>query len=183
MHHFARRTAGLTVALTATGLVVAGCAEGDDDAARPADLVLTGAAAAAPTPGGEAGAPGAVGAEETRIVTADGEITVSGDIYHKFVRSGGPAGPLGLPLGAEESGPDAGEYQHFAGGTIYAARGAEPYIVWGEIRKAWEEIGGAKGKLGHPISDEYDIPGGKRSDFAGGIIMWVDGDITIRPKL
>ena len=52
----------------------------------------------------------------------------------------------------------------------------------GEIRKAWEENGGPHGRLGYPISDEKDIPGGKQSDFTGGTITWVDGTITVTPK-
>ncbi|WP_040782794.1 LGFP repeat-containing protein [Nocardia pneumoniae] len=192
MHHFARRTAGFTAVLAATGLVVAGCGDdGDNDTVMTTTGRLTTIASPTTTTAGytttrenadrTTGTPGAA-ADEIRIMTPSGEITVSGDIYDKYIRSGGPTGPLGLPLEAEEDGPDEGEYQDFAGGTIYEAKEGEPHIVWGEIRKAWEENGGANGRLGYPISDEKDIPGGKQSDFTGGTITWVDGTITVTPK-
>ncbi|MEU2034986.1 LGFP repeat-containing protein [Nocardia amamiensis] len=192
MHHFARRTAGFTAVLAAAGLVVAGCGDDEDAGTAPTTTTWmttiaspTTTTAATATDDDEdrntTGTPGAA-AEETRIMTPAGEITVSGDIYAKYIQSGGPTGPLGLPLQAKEDGPDDGEFQDFTGGTIAEARDGEPYVVWGEIRKAWEENGGPNGRLGYPISDEKDIPGGKQSDFTGGTITWVDGTITVTPK-
>ncbi|MFR9750965.1 LGFP repeat-containing protein [Nocardia sp. 004] len=186
MHHFARRTAGITVALATTGLIVLGC--GDDEDGSTAAEGMTTTTAAPRTlettyrTGSRKTATTVEAAEETRIATVAGEIAVSGEIYHEYLRNGGPDGPLGLPLAAEESGPDASEYQDFTGGTIYLARDSEPRIVWGEIRKAWQENGGAQGQFGHPVSDEKTIPGGKQSDFTGGIITVVDGVITVTPK-
>lgn len=200
MHHFARRTAGFTAVLVAAGLVSAGCG-GDDDAGDSAktgmasmtgmvtSMISPGTATGSPTrtgeePTGTTGATATTGAraEGTKIATPGGEISVDGDIYEKYVQLGGPTGTLGLPLEAEEKGPDDGEYQDFAGGTIYEAKDGDPHVVWGEIRKAWEDNGGAQGQLGYPISDEKDIPGGKQSDFTGGTITWVNGTITVTPK-
>ncbi|MBF6300765.1 esterase [Nocardia amamiensis] len=191
MHHFARRTAGFTAVLAAAGLVVAGCGDDEDaDTAATTTTWMTTIASPTTTTAATAtddedrnttGTPGAA-AEETRIMTPAGEITVSGDIYDKYIQSGGPTGPLGLPLQAQEDGPDEGDFQDFVGGTIAEAKDSEPYVVWGEIRKAWEENGGPGGRLGYPISDEKDIPGGKQSDFTGGTITWVDGTITVTPK-
>ncbi|MCP2316352.1 LGFP repeat-containing protein [Nocardia amikacinitolerans] len=198
MHH-ARRTAGFTVALAAAALLIAGC--GGDDS-NESDSVLT-----TPTLGMTT-APMATthteahgtdnpdtddrdtadqtpdAADETRIPAQGGgeEVTVSGDIYDKYMEAGGPEGPLGAPIEAQESAPNNGKYQDFVGGTIYEPEDGEPHIVWGEIRKAWEENGGAAGELGYPVSDETDIPGGKKSEFSGGTITWVNGQITVTMK-
>ncbi|MEU7633212.1 esterase [Nocardia sp. NPDC049220] len=197
MHHFARRTAGFAALVTAAGLVLAGCGDDKKDGSASTAGALSSVSAAMNT-SAMTTSPGAAmttsarathtdehssgAAEETKIAAADGEITVSGDIYKKYVASGGPAGLLGAPLEEAEDGPADGNYQDFVGGTIYAPKEGEPHIVWGAIREAWEDNGGANGKLGYPTSDEKDIPGGKQSDFTGGTITWVNGNITVTPK-
>lgn len=37
-------------------------------------------------------------------------------------------------------------------------------------------LGGSRSGLGLPVSDEYDIPGGRCSDFEGGRIEWSERD-------
>ncbi|WP_054816308.1 LGFP repeat-containing protein [Nocardia arizonensis] len=197
MHHFARRTAGYSTALlTAALLVTAGCGDNDDNdsnaASNTASAAETESASMkmAPAASGTTSAPvsateethAGTATETTRIATQGGaEVTVSGDIYDKYAATEGPTGMLGVPLGAEQVGPGGGKYQDFVGGTIYQAPDGDPHIVWGEIRTAWEDNGGANGKLGYPTSDETDIPGGKQSTFTGGTITWVDGQITVTP--
>jgi uncharacterized protein with LGFP repeats len=177
MHHFARRTAGFTAVLAASALLLtAGCSKNDEDKNSASTVTITSAA----MEHGEGHMAGA--AAETKIVTQGGDITVSGTIFDKYVQTGGPTGPLGPPLQAQEDGPNDGKYQDFTGGTIYWSKDAGSRIVWGEIRKAWEENGGANGTLGYPTSDEKDIAGGKESDFTGGTITWVDGQTTVTPK-
>lgn len=124
----------------------------------------------------------AAAGESTTISTPNGDITISGEVYKKYVAVGGATSPLGAPEEAQESGPNGGEYQDFDGGTIYWSSDSGAHIVWGEIREAWEDNGGANGTLGYPTSDEKDIAGGKQSDFTGGTITWVDGQITVTPK-
>ncbi|MGV9616337.1 LGFP repeat-containing protein [Nocardia xishanensis] len=195
MHH-ARRTAGFTIALAASALLVTGCGDDND---KDSNSVLTTPSIAMPTgmatTHSEAHGTQQTGAQatgttergetpdETRIPTAGGtEVTVSGDIYDKYMEAGGPTGPLGAPLEPVENAPNNGKYQDFVGGTIYEPEDGDPHIVWGEIRKAWEENGGAAGQLGYPVSDETDIPGGKQTEFSGGTITWVNGQITVTMK-
>ncbi|MEV6134798.1 esterase [Nocardia sp. NPDC051990] len=177
MHHFARRTAGFIAVTAAAALLLsAGCSKDDDkDKSSAASMTTTTAAAH-----GEEHMSGA--AEETKIATQGGDITVSGIIFDKYVQSGGPAGPLGAPLKTQEDAPNDGKWQDFTGGAIVWSKDNGAHIVWGEIRKAWEDIGGPDGTLGYPISDEKDIPGGKQSDFVDGTITWVDGNTTVTPK-
>ncbi len=44
--------------------------------------------------------------------------------------------------------------------------------VRGAIRDTWGRMGAERSWLGHPISDEYAVAGGQRSDFQGGSLMW-----------
>lgn len=183
MHH-ARRTAGF-VALASAALVLAGCSDDNDDNGAVATMT-TGPMATMTTHTGAMtthtqGMASPTGDnDETRIPMPDGnEVTVSGDIYDKYMATGGTSSPLGAPIGPEEEGPSGGDYQDFEGGTIYEPADGEPHIVWGAIREAWEANGGVDGELGYPTSDEMDIPGGKQSNFSGGTITWVDGQIVV----
>ncbi|WP_063036474.1 LGFP repeat-containing protein [Nocardia pseudovaccinii] len=177
MHHFARRTAGFTAVTAAAALLLAtGCGNDDNKDKNTAASMTTTSAAAH----GEEHMSGA--AEETKIATQGGDITVSGIIFDKYVQSGGPTGPLGAPLKSQEDAPNDGKWQDFTGGAIVWSKDGGAHIVWGEIRKAWEDNDGPDGKIGYPTSDEKDIPGGKQSDFVGGTITWVDGNTTVTPK-
>ncbi|MFE6919618.1 LGFP repeat-containing protein [Nocardia sp. NPDC057663] len=201
MNHFARRTAagGAAVIAAAGLLLAAGCGDDDKDTAKDTvgtvTSVIGGPGATTTAEGGYGGmtttpdatetgtgAPtttAAAAGESTTISTPNGDITVSGEVYKKYVAVGGASSPLGAPEEAQEAGPDGGEYQDFVGGTIYWSKDAGAHIVWGDIREAWEDEGGANGPLGYPTSDEKDITGGKQSDFTGGTIIWVNGETTV----
>ncbi len=204
MNHFARRTAaGSAAVLAAAGLLLAAGCSDETDKAKDAIASVTSAVggpgattshdmgAMTTTPGSDAtsgsettsgaATSGAAG-ESTTISTPNGDITVSGEVYKKYVAAGGATSPLGAPEEAQEAGPNGGEYQDFTGGTIYWSKDSGAHIVWGDIREAWEENGGANGTLGYPTSDEKDITGGKQSDFTGGTITWVNGETTVTPK-
>ncbi|WP_067818056.1 LGFP repeat-containing protein [Nocardia inohanensis] len=174
MHHFARRTAGIVAALAVVTAFAAGCDKDDkNDSASATSTTVTTTVAA--TEHGEH-----TGATETKIATRDGgEIAVSGDVLAKYTAAGGATGPLGEPIGAQQEAAGGGVLQEFAGGAIYVAPGGPAHVVWGEIRKAYDENGGPGGKLGYPTSDETDIAGGKQSTFTGGTITWVDNKTTV----
>ncbi len=181
MYHFARRTAGYSAVLAAAALLLAAGCSSDDNSNNDSNSSASAMSSSMAMDHGGSNATGAM--EETKIATPGGEeVTVSGVILEKYNKAGGLTGPLGAPLEAEETGPNDGKYQDFTGGTIYWAKdGGDPYIVWGEIRKTWEDNGGANGKLGYPTSDEKDITGGKESEFTGGKITWVDNQTTVTP--
>lgn len=65
-----------------------------------------------------------------------------------------------------------GLYNTFERGSIYwtAATGAR--IVGGAIGDIWGRAGWEGGNYGYPVTDEFDIPGGKRQIFQGGPIDW-----------
>lgn len=173
MHHFARRTAGIVAALAVVTAFAAGCDKDDkkDTSSGSTTTVTTTTAA-------EHGEHS--GATETKIATRNGgEIAVSGDVLAKYTAAGGATGPLGEPTGAQQEAAGGGVLQEFTGGAIYVAPGGPAHVVWGEIRKAYDENGGPGGKLGYPTSDETDIAGGKQSTFTGGTITWVDNQTTV----
>jgi hypothetical protein len=51
-------------------------------------------------------------------------------------------------------------------------RAGSAFEVHGCIFKLYQSLGGTASWLGFPVSDEYDVPGGRRSDFENGYIVW-----------
>ncbi|MGY1640405.1 LGFP repeat-containing protein [Geodermatophilus sp. SYSU D00703] len=47
--------------------------------------------------------------------------------------------------------------------------------MYGAIRARWAELGWERSGLGYPVSDEYEVDGGRRSDFEHGWIRWDRG--------
>ncbi|MEU3604673.1 FG-GAP-like repeat-containing protein [Streptomyces sp. NPDC035033] len=107
---------------------------------------------------------------------------ITGAIYDKYVRLGGAA-VYGYPTGDEavvgSLGPLA---QHFRSGnsttdnhSFYRYLGARGAVVWpvsNAIRTHWLSTGGYSGPLGPPTSIEYEVYGGKRTNFEKGYIRW-----------
>ncbi|GAC1322439.1 MAG: hypothetical protein NVSMB13_00840 [Mycobacteriales bacterium] len=101
---------------------------------------------------------------------------VGGAIGVHYNQLGGAAGFLGVPLTHELTTPDgAGRYNHFAGGSIYWTPWLGAHEVHGAIRDRWAATGWEAGPLGYPTSDEYDVPGGRATDFTGGQVVWSPG--------
>ncbi|MCZ2819077.1 PQQ-dependent sugar dehydrogenase [Modestobacter sp. VKM Ac-2977] len=102
-----------------------------------------------------------------------GPRSVYGAIYGTWARSGWEGGQLGFPLTNENGTPDGvGRYSHFEGGSIYWTPFTGAHRIAGAIRDRWAALGWERSYLGYPTSDEYGIPGGRRSDFQGGSITW-----------
>jgi uncharacterized protein with LGFP repeats len=65
-----------------------------------------------------------------------------------------------------------GAANHFQGGSVHWSRGTGAHAVQGAIRDAWARTGWEMGPLGFPTSNEYAVPGGRRSDFEHAYVDW-----------
>uniref|UniRef100_UPI003FA52894 LGFP repeat-containing protein n=1 Tax=Kineococcus sp. G2 TaxID=3127484 RepID=UPI003FA52894 len=112
---------------------------------------------------------------------ATGTHAVYGLIREKYASLGWENSFLGYPLTDEVLLP-GGAFTHFQGGSIYFSPRTGAHVVFGAIRDRWASLGWENSRLGYPRSDEYDVPGGRRSDFTGGSITWRarDGRLTVR---
>ena len=107
--------------------------------------------------------------------------TLGSGILNKWRAAGGERGFLGCPTSNEsEAGrsPNGtnGRYVLFKEGVIIwhrgGARGGGSFEVHGCIGNLYQGMGGTGSWLGFPVSDEYSVAGGRRSDFEGGYILW-----------
>jgi len=101
---------------------------------------------------------------------------VHGAIRDKWGALGYETGVLGYPTSDETPTPDGvGRFNAFAGtggSGIYWTPNTGAHAVQGAIYARWASLGWERSALGYPTSDEYAIPGGRRSDFTGGTITW-----------
>lgn len=96
-----------------------------------------------------------------------------GAIDAKYRELGGCGSILGTPLTDETVTPDGiGRYNVFERGSIYWSPKTGAHEVYGYIRDTYKEVGWEAGPLGYPISGEYEVEKGRRSDFEHGSITW-----------
>ncbi len=96
---------------------------------------------------------------------------VEGAVGDLYAALGGAAGPLSLPLAAEED-VRGGRQQRFAGGRVLWSPSTGAHELYGGILGAWLRTGGPDGVLGLPRTGEQDVPGGRRQSFSGGAVYW-----------
>ena len=96
---------------------------------------------------------------------------VHGDIRAKWSSAGWENSSVGFPV-TDENPIRGGAFQHFQTGSIYWSPETGSHIVLGAIRDKWGSLGWENSPLGFPVTDEYAIPGGARSDFQEGCITW-----------
>ena len=102
-----------------------------------------------------------------------GAFEVHGVIRDLWKELGWEPGVLGYPVSDEIATPDRqGRFSVFERGSVYWTEATGAHEVLGMIRDKWSTLEWEKGPLGYPISGEYDIPGGRRSDFQHGSISW-----------
>jgi uncharacterized protein with LGFP repeats len=111
-----------------------------------------------------------------------GAHAVYGLIRAAWAASGWETGPLGYPVTDESGTPDGvGRFNHFSGGgSVYWTPSTGAHLVYGAIRAAWAASGWETGPLGYPVTDEFDVPGGRRNIFQRGTLTfsWATDQVT-----
>src|SRR5664280_334435 len=116
--------------------------------------------------------------------SATGAHEVHGAIRQLWQQLGWERGLLGYPLTDESAaGRDDGRFNQFQGGSIYWSSATGAHEVHGAIRDFWVASGRETGPLGLPTSNEYDVPGGRQSDFQNGSLTWLSATGTITKRL
>ncbi|MFE1903290.1 FG-GAP-like repeat-containing protein [Streptomyces gardneri] len=113
-----------------------------------------------------------------------GSQMITGTLYNQYVKLGGVR-VFGYPTGDEAvAGPTTTRVQHFRSGTSttdnhsfysyfnFTKKIQEAWPVSGAIRTHWLSKSGHTGTLGLPTSAEFDVKGGRRTNFANGYIRW-----------
>ena len=101
-----------------------------------------------------------------------GARVVRGAILQRYVAAGGPAS-LGFPVADDGGTADgSGALVRLQGGVIYWSQSTGAHVVRGAILERWRSLGAQTGPLGYPIGDDVAVPGGFKTDFAGGSIYW-----------
>src|SRR6185503_1965049 len=88
---------------------------------------------------------------------------VRGAILAKLLAEGGVT-KWGFPT-TEETAAGSGRTSRFQKARIYWTSKHGARIIYGAILQKYVELGGGSSKLGLPITDEYSISGGRRTDF------------------
>jgi hypothetical protein len=98
---------------------------------------------------------------------------VHGLIRDKWAAVGWEAGILGYPISDETVASDGvGRISTFQHGAIFWSPATGAFEVHGRIRDRYMMLGAEASQLGYPISDEYAVSGGRKSDFERGSITW-----------
>ncbi|ADB76924.1 LGFP repeat protein [Geodermatophilus obscurus DSM 43160] len=97
---------------------------------------------------------------------------VRGAILQRYEAAGGPRA-LGFPIADDGGTADGtGALVRLQGGVIYWSARTGAHDVRGAILERWRSLGAQTGALGYPIGDDVAVPGGWKTDFAGGSIYW-----------
>lgn len=111
-----------------------------------------------------------------------GAHAVYGQIAGKWVALGREQG-AGYPITDESPAPGGGRYNDFSNGvTIDWTPKTGAHAVVGLIRARWLATGREGGSCGYPLTDEFAVPGGRRSNFERGFIAWRTGAPTAQSQ-
>lgn len=86
----------------------------------------------------------------------------------------GPPFDAGAGSGEGQNPDGRGTSRDFTGGSIYWSPGTGAHEVHGDIRVKYAQLGGSRGFLGYPVTDELGCPDGvgRYNHFEGGSIYW-----------
>ncbi|WP_186382894.1 polysaccharide deacetylase family protein [Amycolatopsis rhizosphaerae] len=102
---------------------------------------------------------------------ATGAHEVHGAIRDKWAALNWEKGFLGYPT-TDEYAVTGGRAGTFQGGIVYFSPATGAHEMNGAILGQYLQLGGPDSRLGLPVSDEYPVPEGRRSDFQHGSILW-----------
>ncbi|SMQ70717.1 LGFP repeat-containing protein [Plantibacter sp. VKM Ac-1784] len=106
------------------------------------------------------------------IATNGAAQLLQGDVRNAFNASGGIAGPLGWPTGAQSCGGDGTCTQAFAGGSVIFSAAKGGFSIPTSIMTPYTAAGGTTGSLGWPQTGPIPLNGGIVQAFEGGAIAW-----------
>ncbi|MGY2080222.1 hypothetical protein [Modestobacter sp. SYSU DS0657] len=116
---------------------------------------------------------------------ASGAWEVRGWVRSAYSALNAERGFLGYPIADEgPAGVPGAVVSRFQGGNVYASGATGAREVHGAILARYLQLGGPASALGLPTSNEYAVPGGRRSDFERGSITCntTTGAITVTTR-
>ncbi|MCQ4120516.1 N-acetylmuramoyl-L-alanine amidase [Rhodococcus tibetensis] len=149
---------------------IAAANTGGGDSASLASGPPAGEAPAASAPGTDASA--SLGSGIPALVNEILRLTDPSPVAQKWVAEGGDTGPLGQAVTGLLQAKAGNQGAQFTNGAIYTSPNGGVWSVLGQIFKTWQNLGADNGELGLPTSDEYPIPGGLRTDFENGSLIF-----------
>ncbi|SNT27345.1 Uncharacterized conserved protein, contains LGFP repeats [Rhodococcoides kyotonense] len=96
----------------------------------------------------------------------------SNPVAQKWLESGGETGSLGVPVSGLVQVKGGGEAASFTNGSIFTSLAGQAVAVIGKIFEQFLALGGENGELGLPMTDEYRVPEGLRTDFENGSLIF-----------
>ncbi|QBJ96683.1 cold-shock protein [Rhodococcus sp. ABRD24] len=133
-----------------------------------------------PNPGGGTNTGGGTGGGSSLDLTQHIPSVVNGilsladsnPIAQKWLAEGGNRSKVGAALTGLLTTAAGQLYALFQNGAIFTSPNGGVFTVLGKIFETWKSIGAELSPVGLPISDEYAVPGGFRTDFERGSLVF-----------
>ncbi|OZC94932.1 cold-shock protein [Rhodococcus sp. 06-235-1A] len=99
-------------------------------------------------------------------------LAATSPVAQKWLASGGETGSLGVPVSGLVQVSGGREKAQFQNGEIITNMAGQAVAVIGKIFQQYLQQGGVDGVLGLPITDEFKVPEGFRTDFENGSLIF-----------